>query len=267
MATTTPSGRYSSERVLSVLERNVRVTRFGPSYWLLVAAGLFEPLFYLLTVGAGIGALIDGSMSYAGRGVTYPEFVAPGTLAVSAVSGVFGVSVYGFYNKFRHARVFEVMLTTPVRSFEIVLGELTWAVARSGLFGGLFLGVMLALDLTGPLRLVPAFLAVLLVGAAFAAVGMAVTTFVRGWQDFDVITMVQTGMMLFSGTFFPVTQYPAAVTALVQALPLYHAIELIRGVTLGSPGLALVGHAAYLFLMLLAGLFFTHRRMDRHLRA
>ncbi|MDX2525293.1 ABC transporter permease [Streptomyces europaeiscabiei] len=266
MATTTPSGRYASRRVLSVMERNVHATHFGPSYWVLVAAGLFEPLFYLFTVGAGIGALIDRSISYAGHHVTYPQYVAPGTLAVSAVSGVFGVSVYSFYNKFRNARVFEVMLTTPLRSFDVVLGELIWAVARSGLFGALFLVVMAALDLAEPLRLVMTFPAVLLVGAAFGAAGMAATTYVRGWQDFDVITMVQTGLMLFSGTFFPVTQYPAAVTALVQALPLYHAIELVRGLALGGWGLALAGHAGYLFLMLLAGLFVAHRRMDRHLR-
>jgi lipooligosaccharide transport system permease protein len=267
MTTTTPPGRHASTGFLSVLERNVRATRFGPSYWVMVVAGLFEPLFYLFTIGAGIGALIDRSVSYAGLSVTYPEYVAPGTLAVSTVSGVFGVSVYSFYNKLRHARVFEVILTSPVGTFEVILGELIWAVARSGLFGALFLGVMAALDLAAPLRLVLAFPAVLLVGTAFGAVGMAVTTYVRGWQDFDVITMTQTGLMLFSGTFFPVTQYPAVVTALVQALPLYHAIELLRGLALGGSGLALGGHAGYLVVMLLAGLSVTRRRMDRHLRA
>lgn len=263
--TTTPGARTVG-RVPAVLERNLHATRFGPSYWVMVAAGLCEPLFYLLTVGIGIGGLIKGRMSYGGRSIAYGHFVAPGLLAISAVAGVLALSVFVFFNRLRYDRAFEVMLTTPVRPADITAAELIWSVARSGLFGALFLIVMIALDDIGPVRALLLLPAVLLVGTAFGAVGMWVTTFIRGWQDFDAVVMAQTAMMLFSGTFFPVTRYPLPLRVIVQVLPLYHAIELLRGLDLGRSGLILAVHAGYLLAMSAGGLLLATRRMDRYLR-
>ena len=50
-----------------------------------------------------------------------------------------------------------------------------------------------------------------LLAFAFAAVGMAATTFMRSWQDFDLIQLVVLPLFLFSGTFYPITAYPPAL--------------------------------------------------------
>jgi lipooligosaccharide transport system permease protein len=95
---------------------------------------------------------------------------------------------------------------------------------------------------------------------------MAITTYIRSWQDFDLIALAQTGMILFSGTFFPVSLYPSPLKDVVYALPLYHAVELVRTAALGQASGALAGHTGYLLLMFIAGLYVTCRQMDRHLR-
>ncbi|MFC5833550.1 ABC transporter permease [Nonomuraea insulae] len=265
---TTPafSAPIGRDRILAVIERNFTATRFGPSYWILVLAGLFDPLFYLIAVGAALGAMMDKPIVYDGHAVSFTAFVAPAMLATSAISSVMGVSIAGFYAKLQYARTFEVMLFTPVRTFEIVVGELFWAVVRSTLFSTLFLCVLVAMRQVTPGEAFVALPAAVLTGAAFSAAGMAVTTYVRGWQDFDLIAIAQTAMMLFSGTFFPVTAYPQVIETIVQLTPLYHAIELLRMSTLGQVSPAHAVHVGYLLLMLAGCLALTHRRIDKRLR-
>lgn len=137
---------------------------------------------------------------------------------------------------------------------------------RCALFSALFLCVLVSMGQTTPGRALLALPAAVLTGAAFSAAGMAVTTFVRGWQDFDLIAITQTAMMLFSGTFFPVTGYPEPVRAIVQVTPLYHAIELLRMSTLGQAGPAHAVHLGYLLLMLIGCLLLARHRIDKRLR-
>jgi Nod factor-specific ABC transporter NodJ protein len=258
--------RHASKRIGLLVRHNAIATRFGSRYWVFVAAGLFEPLFYLLTFGIGIGSLVERTIPYQGAAVGYSEFVAPGLLAVSAMSSVLGLAVFGFFAKLKHSRVFEVIAATPVRPVEIAIGELVWALSRSVLFNTLFLAIMVALGLTTPGWALPALIAATLASAAFGAVGMAVTTFIRGWQDFDMVVMAQTAMLLFSGTFFPNQSYPAVLRVIVTATPLYQSIELLRGICLGRLGADQLISCGYLVVLTLVGLFLARRRIERHLR-
>jgi len=88
----------------------------------------------------------------------------------------------------------------------------------------------------------------------------------RGWQDFDMVTMVQTALLLFSGTFFPVDVYPGVLRAIVSATPLYQSIELLRGISLGQLTSGLLGNCLYLLVMTAIGLYLARRRIERHLR-
>ena len=85
----------------------------------------------------------------------------------------------------------------------------------------------------------------------------------RGWQDFDLLSTGQFALFLFSGTFSPVDDYPVVLQALVEATPLYHAVELVRGVVLGELAAGLLVHVAYLAVMTVAGLLFAARRLER----
>jgi lipooligosaccharide transport system permease protein len=55
--------------------------------------------------------------------------------------------------------------------------------------------------------------------------------------------------------------YPDWLRAIIEALPLYQAIAMIRGFTLGYIDSALVGHILYFVVMIVLGLWFTTRRL------
>jgi lipooligosaccharide transport system permease protein len=105
--------------------------------------------------------------------------------------------------------------------------------------------------------------AALLLGFAFGAVGMAATSFMKTWQDFDLIQLVVLPMFLFSGTFYPLDAYPEALRIVVQLTPLYQGVDLIRSLTVGAISPVLLFHVAYLALMGIAGLVVTSRRIDK----
>ncbi|MBB4915116.1 ABC transporter permease [Streptosporangium saharense] len=259
------AARVSPARVGAVVGRNVGALRSGPAYWLVLASGFFEPVLYLLSIGVGVGALVGELRLADGRVVEYAVFVAPAMLAVSAMSGALSETTFNFFFKMKYAKTFEAILATPVRPLEVALGELAWAMTRSAVYTGAFLVVMVAMGLTRVGWALAVFPAALLVGLAFGAVGMAVSTLMRGWQDFDLVTTGQFALFLFSGTFSPVGDYPPVLRVVVEATPLFHSVELVRGLAAGLPGWGLLGHAGYLLAMTAAGLWVAARRLERAL--
>ena len=141
-----------------------------------------------------------------------------------------------------------------------------------GLYAVGFLGVIAALDLAGlglltsPLGLL-AFPAAMVVGFAFAGAGMAATTFVRQWRDFDYLQLAIMPMFLFSGTFYPIDAYPPTLQTLVQVTPLYRAVHLIRALTTGTPDATIAIDVVYLVAMGLIGLAITSRRLGKLLQS
>jgi Nod factor-specific ABC transporter NodJ protein len=252
----------SPTRIAAVINRNIGALRSGPSYWLVLLSGFFEPVLYLFSIGVGVGALV-GDLTVDGRQMSYAMFVAPAMLAVSAMSGALAETTFNFFFKLKYVKTYDAVLATPLRPMEIAMGELTWATLRGSLYTGAFLIIMVVMGLTTAGRALLAFPATMLIGLAFGAVGMAISTFMRGWQDFDLMATGQFAMFLFSGTFSPVRDYPVPVEILIAITPLYHAVELVRGITTGTLGWAALGHVAYLAAMIGIGLYFAGRRMTK----
>jgi lipooligosaccharide transport system permease protein len=251
----------SVRRTFTVTGRNAVLARHAGYWWVLVS-GFFEPLLYLASIGVGVGQLIGDVTLPHGRTVSYAAFVAPAMLASSAMNGAISESTFQFHAKLRHQRLFDAMLATPVTPAEIALGELVWSIVRGAIYAAAFLGIMVSLGLT---TIVPALLALpatVLVGFAFGGLGSALATLLRSWQDFDYVTLVLFAIFLFSGTFAQVEQYPLAVRLVVEALPLHHGVELVRGITLGAPVSGLFGHVVYLVVLALVGLAVAGRRMS-----
>ncbi len=249
-------------RAGSVTTRDLMATRHS-GYWLVVVSGFFEPALYLFSIGIGVGALVGDFHLADGRVVGYASFVAPAMLAASAMNGALAESTFNFFGRLKWQKLYDAMVATPLRPFEIALGVLAWALLRGTLYSVAFLGLMVAMDLTSALRALPALVAAVLVGFAFGALGMAVSTFIRTWQDFDYMSVLIFAMFLFSGTFVPADTYPAPLQVVVGITPLYHGVELLRGFTTGAVGLAMLGHAAYLAVLATAGLMVASRRMER----
>ena len=144
-----------------------------------------------------------------------------------------------------------------------------WALARGSLYATGFLLVLLVLgSLTGrPILLSPwaigALPAAIMVAASLSAMALCVTTFAKKVQDFDtVIGLLVMPMFLFAGIFFPVTQLPVALQWLVAALPLYHAVELLRQLTTGAVSATLLVHAGYLVALGVIAFAVAMRRLD-----
>jgi len=250
----------AGSRASRLLERNVMVYR---RTWIVLVSGFFEPVFYLLAIGFGIGSLVGAITLPDGGHVRYAVFVAPGLLASSAMNGAIYDSTFNIFFKLRYARTYDAILSTPLGIADVAVGEISWALIRGTLYAIGFLVAMAVLGLIESPWILLAVPGAMLIGFAFAAVGMAATTWVRTWTDFDWIFVVTLPLFLFSATFYPITVYPEPLRTLISVTPLSQSVELLRALALGTVGPGLLVHVAYLVLMGLAGLFVVRRRLAR----
>ncbi len=255
-----PVFSIGGRRSMRLIERNLYVYKHG---WMVLLSGFFEPLFYLLGIGFGLGALIGTIPGPGGAPISYQQFVAPALLASAAMNGAITESTFNFFFKLNYDQTFSAILSTPLSPGDIALGELGWALIRCGLYAVGFMAVIVVLGLfVSPWALL-AVPAALLVGFAFGAIGMAATSFMKTWQDFDLIQLVVLPMFLFSGTFYPIDAYPEALQVFVRLTPLYQGVDLIRSLTVGVISPVLLVHVAYLSIMGFVGLAVTSRRLDK----
>lgn len=246
-----------------VFERNLLSYR---RLWIIFVAGFVEPVFYLLGLGVGLGALIGDVTINEGTAdatvVRYAAFVAPGLIAASAMNGAVFDATFNFFYKLKYAKTFEAMLSTPLRLVDVVLGEIAWAMFRSVAYAAAFLAVAASLGLVESWWSILTIPVALIIGSAFASAGVALTSYMRSWHDFDYIQLVLQPLFLASTTFYPLTVYPEWARPIVQATPLYHGVSLCRNLALGAPGFADLGHLAYLVAMAAIGTVMARRRLD-----
>lgn len=244
-------GRYLFERNLMSHRRT----------WAIIVSGFFEPLFYLLALGYGLGGYV-GDVVIDGEPIDYAAFVAPALLAASAFNGAFYDATNIFW-KLRYQKVYDAVLATPLGPRDIAVGETAWALFRGLIYAVGFFTVITALGLVESWWAVLALPATVFIGFAFAGAGIAAVTYMRSWQDFDILNLAVLPMFLFSATFFPLSTYPDWLEALVQATPLYHAVSLLRGLTTGAVGGAQVVDVAYLAVLGLVGAYIASRRISK----
>lgn len=253
-----PPGLYVGRARMLIL----RSSMASRSAWMAIFSGFFEPLFFLVAMGQGLGSLVGAVPGPAGQPLSYAAFIAPGLLAASAMNGAVYDSTYSFFFKLKYAKLYDAMLATPLGPVDIALGEIGWALIRGGMYATGFLAVMLALGLISSPWALLALPAALLVAFAFASIGIAATSFMRSWQDFDLVQLAVLPMFLFSATFFPLAVYPPALQWVVEAFPLYHAVALMRGLTTGVVGWSMLGNLAYFVVMAAFGIVLASRRLQ-----
>jgi lipooligosaccharide transport system permease protein len=253
---------HARRRFLRMTERNI--VGYARA-WPVLLTGLVEPFLYLLSIGIGVGALV-GDVSYAGRSIPYETFVASGMLATAAMNGAVFDTTFNFFIRLKYAKLYDAVLATPLEPNDVALGEVAWALLRGTFYSAAFLGTMALFGLTESWWSLLALPATVLIGAAFASVGLAASSYMRSFLDFDFVNLAITPMFLFSATFFPLDQYPPAVATVVRFTPLYQGVALCRALTTGEVHLGLLLHVAYLAVFAAVGMAVAGRRIDQLLR-
>ncbi len=230
--------------------------------WPYFVSGFAEPVLYLFSIGIGVGQLISG-FQYHGTEIPYAAFVAPAMLAASAMNGAILDSTYNVFFKLKFQRLYDQILSTPLRTLDVARGELAWSMIRGGVYAGVFQLVMLALGLITSWWAILVVPAALLIGFAFSGVGLALTTWMRSWQDFEFIQLTIMPMFLFSATFFPVEAYHGVVRWLVELSPLYHGVLLVRELSTGLLSWDAAVAVVYLVGLGLIGLNVASGRLGR----
>ncbi len=262
-----PAGRLARLRrsvggagSMRLIERHARLYKHA---WLVFVSGIFEPLFYLLSVGLGLGVLVGRVPGPAGALIPYREFVAPGLLAVSSMNGAMYDSTFSVFFRLKYDKLYDCVLATPIRPAELALGEIGWALLRGSAYAVAFTLVMLGMGLVASPWAVLAVPVAVLIGFSFAAIGMTGTTYMKSWQDFDYVILASTPLFLFSATFYPLSVYPPAVQDIVSWTPLYQGVVLLRDLTAGVVGPGLLWRALYLLVIGAVGLYWSGRRIGR----
>ena len=248
-----------SGNVGAVVGRGLLATR--STNWIIILTGVFEPIFYLLALGIGLGSYISGVTDAQGNQIPYAAFIAPALLAVSAMNGAIYDSTWNVFFKMHFGKLYQGMLATSLGPLDVALGEISLALLRGAAYGTTFLLVMQVLGLNLSWTALLALPALVIIAFGFASIGMGITSYLKNFQQMEWIQFAILPMFLFSATFYPLTVYPQPIQWIIQAFPLWHGVELVRGLTTGALTPAMLIHLGYFLVMILVGLVFTTRRL------
>ena len=252
-------GSLYARNIRAVFARGLKAT-WG-SNWAVMVSGFVEPVLYLVAMGVGLGSLIGTVAGPGGEQIGYANYIAPALLAVSAMNGAVYDSTMNVFFKLNFSKLYEGMLATSLGPLDVALGEILLALLRGALYATGFTAVMAVMGLvTSPwaLLMIPA---AVVVAFGFASFGMAVTSYMKTFQQLDWVGFVMLPMFLFSATFYPLSVYPEGIQWFIQALPLWHGVEMMRQISVGMLTWGTAGHLLYFVVMIALGLVVTTRRL------
>ncbi len=250
----------SVPHALAVWQRNA--TMYRRTWWLNLLPNFFEPVFYLVSIGLGVGAYVTRM-----AGMSYAAFLAPGLVCVAAMNGASFEVTYNIYVRLTFEKAYDAMLTTPIEPDDVLAGEVLWAVTRATIYGGCFFLVIAAAGLAPLPRALLALPLVPLTGLLFAAIGVAFSLHIPTIDLFSFyFTLFLTPLFLFADVFFPLSERLSPGWLWVaEALPLLHPVRLARA-AFGKPaGPVLLWDAAYTLAASVLLLLWARRGVRRRL--
>jgi lipooligosaccharide transport system permease protein len=236
----------------------------------IVAFGLGNPVLYLLSVGIGIGALVDKNLGpNAVEGVSYLTFLAPALLASAAINAAMDETSFPTIEGFVWEKTFFGMNSTSLTGRQITGGVLIASLARCVFTVLLYLGALLMFGAIPLSSVVSLTFASIFAGMSFACVMLAATAFIKDDDGFFAIVgrFVITPMFMFSGTFYPIETLPIYLQWIGWISPLWHATNLGRALSYGHPvdGWLIIVHVVYLVAMMAVGYHLAQRQFVRRL--
>ena len=193
-----------------------------------LVGNIAEPLMWLLAFGYGMGALV-GQVQWQGQTVPYLVFLASGSICMSAMNSATFEALYSAFSRMHVQKTWEDIMNAPVLLDDVVLAEMLWAAFKSLFSVTAIMGVMLALSISHSPKLLLAWVVLLGVGMTFSCMALIFNALAKGYDFFTYyFTLFLTPMMFLSGVFFPREQLPDVVRHIADALPLSHAVDLVR---------------------------------------
>lgn len=226
-----------------------------------ILGNLADPLIMFFGLGYGLGAIV-GNL----QGSSYFAFLAGGFVASSTMYAATFESLFSAFSRMHVQRTWEGIVNAPMTLDDVLAGECAWAATKALAAGGCMLVIVAAFGYAHGASALVVLPVVVLLGLAFAALGLSVNALANGYDFFSYyMTLVLTPMMMLSGVFFPIGQMPAAVQGVAKALPLYHGVAIVRPLLAGSSVPALWLHllvlAAYAIVGFYAATVLTRRRL------
>jgi lipooligosaccharide transport system permease protein len=245
---------------LAVWRRNAAM--YKRTWKLNILPNFFEPLFYLFSIGIGVGAYISQM-----GGTSYLAFLAPGLVCVAAMNGASFEVTYNIYVRLVFEKAYDAMLTTPIEPDDILLGEVLWAMSRACIYGGCFFIVLLLFGLTPLPAALWAILLIPITGLLFAAIGMVFSLRIPNIDMFSFyFTLFLTPLFLFSDVFFPLKERLSGVWLWVaELLPLLHPVRLARAIFKGEFSVLVLWDLAYMLVMSFLLLLWARRGVRKRL--
>jgi lipooligosaccharide transport system permease protein len=258
---------------MAVMTRVVehRALQYRRTFRASIFSSFLSPVLFLAAMGLGLGTYVDqsGNATQALGGLSYLQFLAPGLLAATAMQAAAFEATFPIMGGLTWQRTFHAMYATPIGPRDIVLGNMVWIVFRLTLISAIFTAVMTVFGAVASPLIVLAIPAAVLTGMAFATPIAAFSATQRTPDKFNAIFRFGiTPLFLFSGTFFPISNLPPLLQPIAWLSPLWHGVELTRGLALGTIGeaplIALI-HVAVLVTLTALGLVWAYRTVEARL--
>ncbi|KPK46124.1 MAG: ABC transporter permease [Nitrospira bacterium SM23_35] len=216
------------KRAFRVWQRNFTV--YTKLYKSGLALNFVEPVLYLAALGLGLGGFVREI-----NGVPYIQFIAPGIIASSSMFAAIYECTYGTYVRMKYQKTFDAILATPVNLDDLVLGELLWGATKSLLYGSIIILVIALFGLVDSPLIILVVPVLLISGLIFSEISVIFTAVIPGIDSYNYFyTLFMTPMFLFSGIFFPLDNLPSVISQIAFFTPLYHLVNICRGLASGE---------------------------------
>lgn len=234
----------SLPHALAVWKRNA--TMYRRTWMLNLLPNFFEPVFYLLSIGLGVGAYVHQM-----GGVPYAQFLAPGLVCVAAMNGASFEVTYNIFVRLTFEKQYDAMLTTPIEPADVLVGEVLWAITRACVYGGCFLIVLIVAGYAPLPRALLVVPVIPLAGLLFSAIGVSFSLRIPTIELFSFyFTLFLTPLFLFADVFFPLAErLSPGWLRVAEVLPLLHPVRLARAAFGGTASPILLWDLAYVVLL------------------
>jgi lipooligosaccharide transport system permease protein len=246
---------------------------FSMSKWMgsMISFGLGNPIIYLVSIGLGIGALVDANTGGQGiDGVSYIEFVAPALLATAAINSLQDEVTFPTMQGFVWDKMFFAMNNTPITARQIANGIMTTATIRGIFTVILYESVLLVFGAIPLSSALPLFVSSMIAALAFGAAMLAVTVRIENDDALFAIIgrFVIAPMFLFSGTFYPLDQMPIYLQWIGWISPMWHSTQLGRFLSYGMPleVWEVIMHGGFLAALFTLGMLLAYPKFESRLQ-